>query len=105
MIGRFIRHTGCKSLVCFFLLIFGRGYDFHYLLFFNNIRHRICILISIINMEVVIGMQQTYGSNFAMEIEGCVDEYNVTAFGDEDYRTVVITEGSQIGVVDYGEDE
>lgn len=57
------------------------------------------------DMEVVIGMQQTYGSNFAMEIESCVDEYNITAFRDEDYRAVVITQGNQIGVVDYGEDE
>lgn len=57
------------------------------------------------DMEVVIGMQQAYGSNFAMEIDGCVDEYNVTAFGDEDSRAVVITQGSQIGVVDYEEDE
>lgn len=57
------------------------------------------------DMEVVIGMQQTYGSNFAMEIEGCVDEYNVTAFGDEDCRAVVITEGGQIGTVAYSEDE
>lgn len=57
------------------------------------------------DMEVVIGMQQTYGSNFAMEIECCVDEYNVTAFGDEDCRAVVITEGGQIGTVDYSEDE
>mgnify|MGYP001069701097 CR=1 FL=1 len=56
------------------------------------------------DMEVVIGMQQTYGSNFAIEIKGCVDEYNVATFGDEDCRAVVITEGSQIGVVDYGED-
>lgn len=57
------------------------------------------------DMEVVIGMRQDYGSNFAMEISGCVDEYNVTAFGDEDCRAVVITEGEQIGIVDYGEDE
>ena len=57
------------------------------------------------DMEVVIGMQQTYGSNFAMEINGCVDEYNVIAFRDEDSRAVVITQGSQMGVVDYEEDE
>lgn len=57
------------------------------------------------DMEVVIGMQQTYGTNFAMEIENNLDEYNVTAFGGEDCRTVVITEGSQIGAVDYSEDE
>ncbi|WP_304430926.1 hypothetical protein [Romboutsia ilealis] len=57
------------------------------------------------DMEVVIGMQQTYGTNFAMEIEDNLDEYNVTAFGGEDCRAVVITEGSQIGSVDYSEDE
>lgn len=57
------------------------------------------------DMEVVIGMQQTYGTNFAMEIESNLDEYNVTAFGGEDCRAVVITEGSQIGSVDYSEDE
>ena len=57
------------------------------------------------DMDVVIGMKQTYGSNFAIEIDSCVDEYNVTAFGDEDCRAVVITEGSQIGIVNYGEDE
>ena len=57
------------------------------------------------DMEVVIGMQQTYGTNFAMEIENNLDEYNVTAFGGEDCRVVVITEGSQIGSVDYSEDE
>ena len=57
------------------------------------------------DMEVVIGMRQTYGTNFAMEIESNLDEYDVTAFDGEDCRTVVITEGSQIGVVDYSEDE
>lgn len=57
------------------------------------------------DMEVVIGMKQTYGTNFAMEIDGYIDEYNVTAFGGEDCRAIVITEGSQIGAVDYDEDE
>lgn len=57
------------------------------------------------DMEVVIGMRQDYGSDFAMTIIGCVDEYNVTAYGDEDCRAVVITEGEQIGIVDYSEDE
>lgn len=57
------------------------------------------------DMEVVIGMQQTYGTNFAMEIENNLDEYNITSFDEEDYRAVVITEGSQIGAVDYSEDE
>ena len=57
------------------------------------------------DMEVVIGMQQTYGTNFAMEIENNLDEYNVTTFVGENCRAVVITEGSQIGSVDYSEDE
>lgn len=57
------------------------------------------------DMEVVIGMRQDYGSDFAMEIIGCVDEYNITAFGNEDCRAVVITEGEQTGIVDYSEDE
>ena len=53
------------------------------------------------DMEVVIGMQQTHGTNFVMEIENNLDEYNVTVFDGEDCRAVVITEGSQIGSVDY----
>lgn len=57
------------------------------------------------DMEVIIGMRQDYGSDFAMTIIGCVDEYNLTVFGDEDCRAVVITEGEQIGIVDYSEDE
>ena len=53
------------------------------------------------DMEVIIGMQQTYGTDFAMEIRD-VEEYNVMAFYDEDYKAVVITEGGQCGAVDYG---
>ena len=53
--------------------------------------------------EVVIGMQQTYGTNFAMEIEN-VSEENVNLFyEDSEDKFVVITEGSQIGSVDYEE--
>lgn len=53
--------------------------------------------------EVVIGMQQTYGTDFAMEIEN-VSEENVNLFyGDSEDKFVVITEGSQIGSVDYEE--
>lgn len=40
-----------------------------------------------------------------MEIKNNLDEYNVSAFDGEDYRAVVITEGSQIGTVDYSEDD
>ena len=52
------------------------------------------------DMEVIIGMQQTYGTDFAMEI-GDVEEYNVMAFYGEDYKAVIITEGGQCGAVDY----
>lgn len=54
------------------------------------------------DMEVRIGMIQNYGSNFAMNISE-VDEYKVKAWYGEDFNAVVITEGSQIGVVDYNE--
>jgi len=52
------------------------------------------------DMEVRIGMQQTYGTDFAMSIRD-VEEYNVMAFYGEDYKAVVITEGRQCGAVDY----
>jgi len=53
--------------------------------------------------KVIIGMQQTYGTDFAMEIEN-VSEENVNLFyGDSEDKFVVITEGSQIGSVDYEE--
>ena len=52
------------------------------------------------DMEVRIGMQQTYGTDFAMDIID-VEEYTVNAFYGEDYKAVVITEGSQCGAVDY----
>lgn len=52
------------------------------------------------DMEVAIGMVQTYGSNFAMSIDN-VNEHSVNAYYDYDFNAVVITEGGQIGVVDY----
>ena len=52
------------------------------------------------DMEVRIGIQQTYGTDFAMNIRE-VEEYTVNAFYEEDYKAVVITEGSQCGAVDY----
>lgn len=52
------------------------------------------------DMEVRIGMIQNYGSNFAMNISE-VDEYKVKAWYGEDFNAVVITEGSQIGTVEY----
>lgn len=52
------------------------------------------------DMEVRIGMQQTYGTDFAMSIRD-VKEYTINAFYGEDYKAVVITEGGQCGAVDY----
>lgn len=56
------------------------------------------------DMEVRIGMRQSYGSDFAMDVDS-VDEYNINAWNEDDFRAVVITEGSQMGTVDYSEDE
>lgn len=55
------------------------------------------------NAEVVIGMKQTYGSNFAMNVCDDIGTYMIEGFWDdeEDYKAVVITEGRQIGVVEY----
>lgn len=55
------------------------------------------------DMEVRIGMKQKYGSDFAMKIED-VEERMVNAYYGEDYEAVVITEGSQCGVVEYDDD-
>ena len=55
--------------------------------------------------EVVIGMQQTYGTDFAMEIE-YVSEEKVDSWdiNDSDVTCVVITEGRQIGGVAYDDE-
>ena len=52
------------------------------------------------DMPVCIGMMQTYGSNFSMQIVE-VDEYVVGDWdhGKEEY--VVLTEGRQFGTVKY----
>lgn len=55
------------------------------------------------DMEVRIGMRQTYGSDFAMSIRD-IGEYEINSFYSNDYRAVVITEGNQCGVVDYDEE-
>ena len=55
--------------------------------------------------EVVIGMRQRYGSDFAMEITDVTEERVDTWYCDE-ANVVVITEGNQIGAVRYdSEDE
>ena len=53
------------------------------------------------DMEVRIGMQQNYGTDFAMEIRDDVEVYEINAFYGKDYKAVVITEGEQCGAVDY----
>jgi hypothetical protein len=57
------------------------------------------------DMEVIIGMRQTYGSDFAMDVEYDIDEHSIHAFFGENYKAVVITEGSQCGVVDYNDED
>jgi hypothetical protein len=52
------------------------------------------------DMEVIIGMQQVYGSDFAKEIFE-VEEYEVNNWYGDDVSALVITEGSQIGTVHY----
>ena len=52
------------------------------------------------DMEVRIGMQQNYGTDFAMNIRD-VEEHGITPFYGKDYKAVVITEGNQCGAVDY----
>ena len=58
------------------------------------------------DMEVVIGMQQRYGTNFAMRIRNDIEERAVRSFYGKDYNAIVITESEQCGSVDYrNEDE
>lgn len=55
--------------------------------------------------EVRIGMIQNYGSNFAMNIMCNVEEHTIRSFYGDDYKAVVLTEGNQVGTVDYFDDE
>ena len=57
------------------------------------------------DMEVRIGMIQNYGSNFAMNIVEDVAEHKIRSFYGSDFKAVVITEGNQVGTVDYEDDE
>ena len=57
------------------------------------------------DMEVRIGMIQNYGSNFAMNIVDDVAEHKIRSFYGNDFRAVVLTEGNQIGTVDYNDDD
>jgi hypothetical protein len=56
------------------------------------------------DMEVKIGMRQTYGTDFAMDVEYNIAMRKIRAFYGNDYKAVVITEGSQCGAVAYNDD-
>lgn len=57
------------------------------------------------DMEVRIGMIQNYGSNFAMNIIDEIAAHNINSFYGDDIQAVVLTEGNQVGTVDYDDDE
>ena len=52
------------------------------------------------DLPVCIGMVQTHGSNFATELDG-VDEFTVDDWEYGEEKKVVLTQGSQIGIVNY----
>lgn len=54
------------------------------------------------DLLVCIGMIQIYGSNFATELDG-VDEFMVDDWEYGEEKKVVLTQGSQIGIVEYSE--
>ena len=56
-------------------------------------------------MEVRIGMIQKYGSNFAMNIIDDIAEHRIRSFYGDDFKAVVLTEGNQVGTVDYEDEE
>ena len=57
------------------------------------------------DMEVRIGMIQNHGSDFAMKIMDNIAVHNINSFYGEDIQAVVLTEGNQVGTVDYDDDE
>lgn len=57
------------------------------------------------DMPVRIGMIQNYGSNFAMNIIDDIEEHTINTFYGKNYKAVILTEGNQIGVVNYDNDE
>lgn len=52
------------------------------------------------DLSICIGMIQTYGSNFATELDD-VDEFTVDDWEYGEEKKVVLTQGSQIGIVEY----
>lgn len=57
------------------------------------------------DMEVCIGMMQRYGSDFAMDICDDVEIHKINSFYGDNYKAVVLTEGSQIGTVKYDDED
>ena len=57
------------------------------------------------DMEVRIGMIQNYGSNFAMNIIDNIAEHTIKSFYGDDFKAVILTEGNQIGTVDYDDED
>ena len=57
------------------------------------------------DMPVRIGMIQNYGSNFAMNIIDDIEKHTIETFYGKDYKAVILTEGNQIGTVNYEEEE
>lgn len=54
------------------------------------------------DLPACIGMIQTYGSNFATELDD-IDELTVDDWEYGEEKKAVLTQGSQIGIVEYGE--
>ena len=52
------------------------------------------------DLPVCIGLIQTYGSSFATELDD-VDEFTVDDWEYGEEKKVVLTHGSQIGIVNY----
>ena len=52
------------------------------------------------DLPVCVGMIQTYGSNFATELDD-IDELTVDDWEYGEEKKVVLTQGSQIGIVEY----
>ena len=57
------------------------------------------------DMPVRIGMIQNFGSNFAMNIIDDIEEHTISTFYGKDYKAVILTEGGQIGVVNYDDED
>lgn len=57
------------------------------------------------NAEVIIGMKQNYGTDFATKVTHDIEERKIRSFWGSDYKAVVITQGEQLGAVVYNDDE